>query len=446
MSKLFLGLVSFLVVFCLGCAAHAAEAQSEEAASSPTPAAEENVVAARNQLDEHQAQITAKKDEIAALDKKISELRAQRDTSAAEASIISNQLQRLEERLTQAELELAHTQLALRTVDTEKKRNETAISELAAALERIRDELRGVIRELYIKGEPSFMRILLSSGSLSQALAERAAYMTVQTRQTELLTTLRRQEEELQARQTELAQQEEDLGNLQQLLAGQQEELDTQQQEQQRFLQAKRAQQVSYEAKLAEASQARQEIEQDVFTLKNAGVKLTLTEATDMARYAEKLTGVRAALLLGVLKVETNLGTNLGSGTFPDDMHPAQHEAFTRIIKKLGLDLSAAPISARPRSFQGWGGAMGPGQFMPTTWEGIEVRVASLMQKPTANPYELTDAFVATALFLADHGATDRAREYEAVNRYLAGPNWQRFTWYGDRVLAVAAEYEKEGL
>jgi hypothetical protein len=30
------------------------------------------------------------------------------------------------------------------------------------------------------------------------------------------------------------------------------------------------------------------------------------------------------------------------------------------------------------------------------------------------------------------------------VNRYLAGPNWQYFTWYGDRVLTVAKEYEKE--
>ncbi|MEK7556796.1 MAG: hypothetical protein AAB538_02350, partial [Patescibacteria group bacterium] len=92
----------------------------------------------------------------------------------------------------------------------------------------------------------------------------------------------------------------------------------------------------------------------------------------------------------------------------------------------------------------GWGGAMGPAQIMPETWERIEGRVSSLMGKPAPNPYELTDAFVATALLLADKGAGNPAQEYEAVNRYLAGPNWQRFTWYGDRVLAVAKEYEKE--
>ena len=89
---------------------------------------------------------------------------------------------------------------------------------------------------------------------------------------------------------------------------------------------------------------------------------------------------------------------------------------------------------------------MGPGQFMPATWETIEGRVAALSGKAQANPYELTDAFVATAIFLADRGATSQSQEYEAVHRYLAGPNWQRFTWYGDRVLAVAREYEKEGL
>ena len=89
---------------------------------------------------------------------------------------------------------------------------------------------------------------------------------------------------------------------------------------------------------------------------------------------------------------------------------------------------------------------MGPGQFMPQTWETIESRVSALVGKPLANPYDLTDAFVATSIFLADRGATDPAKEYEAVNRYLAGPNWQRFTWYGDRVMAVAKEYEKMGL
>lgn len=413
---------------------------------SPTPAAASEVNSALEELAKNQADISAKKEEIEALDKKIQELKGRRDTTAAEATIIAGQVERLQGQLQKAQLELKQTELTIHVVRKEKQDTETAIEQIHEEVAASREELRVLVRELYTKEQQSFLHILFDTGSLADALAQRGAYKRLQERQSELLEELRGRQKALAEEQAALAQQQTDLGELQEVLEAQKVELRAQESEQKQFLQSKKQQQVQYEAKLVEAKQARLEIEQDIFTLKNSGIKLSLTEATDMARYAGKLTGVRPALLLGVLKVETNLGTNLGSGKYPDDMQPSSREAFLRVTKKLGLDPAQAPISARPRSYQGWGGAMGPGQFMPLTWEQIESRVGQLMNKPTPNPYELTDAFVATALFLADRGATNPAQEYEAVNRYLAGPNWQRFTWYGDRVLAVAKEYEKEGL
>ena len=418
---------------------------------SPTPApreevTEEKIDAAAEELKKNQEDLAAKKQEIADLDKKIKELGNQRDTTKAQADIINHQLSLLTSRLKQAQLELQQTQLNLQVVTKDKATTETDIGKLRETVQAKRQNLRAVLRSLYEHEEQSLIRIFFTEGSLSDVLAARDAYEQIQNQHITLMQELKLQEETLEQKQQQLEEQQQDLGQLQELLADQRQNLAAQQDEQETFLQAKRAEQVKYDQRLAEARQARQEIERDVFTLKNTGVNIKLTEARDIARYAEKLTGVRAALLLGVLKVETNLGTNLGSGVYPDDMHPASREAFLRVTAKLGLDPKTAPISARPRSYQGWGGAMGPGQFMPDTWEGIEARVAELMRKEVPNPYELTDAFVATAIFLADRGATAQAGEYEAVNRYLAGPNWQRFTWYGDRVLAVAQEYEKEGL
>lgn len=416
---------------------------------SPTPVVTEKateIEAAVTELKKNQAELTSKKDEIAELDRKIKELNGKRDTTKAEADIINHQLSLLTSRLKEAQLELQQTQLNLRIVRQESVATGTNITTLQQDMEASKEELREILRLMYQHEHLSLMHVFFTRGSLSDLLAARAAYKQLQDQNIDLVNTLRERAEKLKQKQTELAEQQQDLGQLQELLASQQQNLNSQQVAQQQFLQAKRAQQLQYDQRLAEAKQAREEIARDVFTLKNAGVTLKLTEAKDMARYASKLTGVRAALLLGVLKVETNLGTNLGSGTYPDDMLPASREAFLRVTAKLGLDPKVAPISARPRSYQGWGGAMGPGQFMPDTWERIEQRVGELMHKNLPNPYELTDAFVATALFLADRGATTPAGEYEAVNRYLAGPNWQRFTWYGDRVLAVAEEYAKEGL
>ena len=87
-----------------------------------------------------------------------------------------------------------------------------------------------------------------------------------------------------------------------------------------------------------------------------------------------------------------------------------------------------------------------PGQFMPQTWESLESRVAQLMSKETPDPFVLADALVATGIMMADRGAANPAKEAEAVARFLAGPNWIYYTWYSDRVLAVAKEYAAEGL
>lgn len=443
MIKVFLSLVMAISVVLPTNAVHAQEESPTPATDGVTP---EQIDEAAAQLKKNQEDLQAKKKEIADLDKKIKELGAARDTTKAQADIINHQLSLLTSRLKQAQLELQQTQLNLRVVTKEKATTETDIGKLREAAQEKRQHLKTVLRLLYDHEQQSLIRIFFTEGSLSDVFAARDAYEQVQDQHITLMQELKSQEEELQRKQTQLEEQQQDLGQLQELLADQRQNLTAQQSEQQVFLKAKRAEQIKYDQRLAEARQARQEIEQDVFTLKSAGVNIKLTEAKDIARYAEKLTGVRAALLLGVLKVETNLGANLGSGVFPDDMHPASREAFVRVMARLNLDRRSAPISARPRSYQGWGGAMGPGQFMPDTWEKIEPRVAELMRKSIPNPYELTDAFVATAIFLADRGATARDGEYEAVNRYLAGPNWQRFTWYGDRVLAVAAEYEKEGL
>jgi len=432
-----------ILLFGILVAAPAASQTNEEGSDTDTEA---TIETAAQELQANQQQIADKEAEIDELNRRIEELQGKSATADSEAELIEDQLTRIKEQLAKAQLELKQTQLSINAVEEEQQSTEEQIAELEASLGRLRGQIKGLLRLLYLKEQTPLFTVFLGEGRLSELLAERAAIKEIQDRGVELMNQLRDQEKELQEQQAALEQQAADLGELHQLLAVQENELAEQRGEQDQFLSAKRAEQAEYEQKIAAAKRAREEIEQDIFTLKDAGVELSLTEATDMAKFASQLTGVRPALLLAVLKVESDVGNSIGTGTFPDDMQPASREPFLRITAKLGLDPATAPISRRPAGGWGWGGAMGPAQVMPQTWEGIEPRLAQLMNKPTPNPYELTDAFVATALMLADRGAANPANEYEAVNRYIAGPNWQRFTWYGDRVLAIAKEYEKEGI
>ncbi|MBI3256021.1 MAG: putative toxin-antitoxin system toxin component, PIN family [Candidatus Andersenbacteria bacterium] len=357
------------------------------------------------QLEAQQQKITDKEGEIKKLEAQIKDLKNKRDTTAADALIIAAQLKKISEQLAKAQLEAQQTQLSITVTDRKKTDTEKKIAELEDQIDEKRERLRSLLRLLYEREQESVIRIFFDTFSLSDVLADRAAYKELQDRTITLVGDMKDQAKNLQEKHQELEEQQQNLTSLANVLAAQQGEINTQKQAQQKFLQSKQEQQVAYEQKLSEVEAAKEEIKKQIFTLQGAGVELTLTNAFDMARFAGKLTGVRPALLLAVLKVESNLGTNVGSGHYPDDMQPQSREAFLRITKKLGLDPATTPVSRRPRSGNGWGGAMGPAQIMPATWESIEPRLSQLLKKPIPNPFELTDAFVATAIFLADRGA-----------------------------------------
>jgi peptidoglycan hydrolase CwlO-like protein len=398
---------------------------------------------ALKELEQNQQKIKQKKAEIARLEAEMKELTSKRDQTAAQADLIAHQVARIENELDKATLELGQTQTSIKHVRQQITQTTSDIETKREEIERYRQYIAALLRQMYNYENKSLLHLFLSTLQFSEVLAQQAARRDLQGHAATAVRELYEKIKTLEDEEKNLSEQERSLGTLHTALESQQSDLRLKRQAKEKFLSAKQKEQITYDNQISEAQRARQEIEQEIFSLKGAGIEMKLNDALSMAQYASQLTGVRPALILGVLKIESDMGTNLGSGHFPEDMQPASREAFLRITKKLGLDPATAPISARPTRYAGWGGAIGPGQFMPQTWETIEGRVAQLMNKPLANPYELADAFVATAVMLADRGGTTRQGEYEAVNRYLAGPNWQYVTWYGDTVLAVAEEFEK---
>jgi membrane-bound lytic murein transglycosylase B len=163
-------------------------------------------------------------------------------------------------------------------------------------------------------------------------------------------------------------------------------------------------------------------------------------DAVAYAQEASAATGVRPALILATLKHETNLGQNQGScfitntetgdGVNSKTQKPVKGivkadrdiAPFLQITERLGLDYKKTIVSC-PIAGGGWGGGMGPSQFQPSTWIGIESRVASLLGVSLANPFRPKDAIFATALFLKDLGASTQAYsdEQNAACRYNSG-------------------------
>ena len=183
--------------------------------------------------------------------------------------------------------------------------------------------------------------------------------------------------------------------------------------------------------------------------------------ALTYAKLAQSQTAVAPAFLLAIITQESNLGTDTGScyvtnfstgsgissksgQSFAKVMSPTRDiPPFKIITSALGLDASSTLVSC-PIGGYGWGGAMGPAQFIPSTWMGIKDDVASALGISTEpNPWSARDAFMASAIFLQQLGAAggSYSNEIKAACRYY-GTGGSTCA-YGRNVMSRVASIQK---
>src|SRR6185369_13159413 len=91
--------------------------------------------------------------------------------------------------------------------------------------------------------------------------------------------------------------------------------------------------------------------------------------------------------------------------TWPNLMKPSRDVGpFLDITGKLGFDPLKTVVSCPIPSAGGYGGAMGPAQFIASTWQLFEDRLQSALGH-YANPWLAQDAFMASSMYLGDLGA-----------------------------------------
>ncbi len=187
---------------------------------------------------------------------------------------------------------------------------------------------------------------------------------------------------------------------------------------------------------------------------------MTFGEALALADAVASTTKIRPAFLLAILQEELGLEktdlcylTDLetGEGIRADDgastsktMDPARDiPDFLTITKALGRDPLKTLVTC-PMSF-GWGGAMGPADFIPSTWMSYGSRVAKITGAP-ADPWNTKDAFLAAGLFLSDSGASSMTRtgEWNAAMIYFSGSADSGYDFYANGALTIEDEIAKE--
>jgi membrane-bound lytic murein transglycosylase B len=234
--------------------------------------------------------------------------------------------------------------------------------------------------------------------------------------------------------------------------------------ERRRLLNETKGKESEYQKTLKDKQKTAANIRSQLFLL-TGSPSISFEKALEYANFAERVTGVRPALLLGVITQETELGKNIGQclltnspnkgdgigkntgRSFEGIMKPTRDvDPFMDITSRIGLDPKLMPVSC-PQS-GGYGGAMGPAQFIPSTWVLFEKRITKLTGNDPPNPWNAKDAFIASALLLKDNGADEQTynSEWTAAMRYFAGSNWNKkaYSFYGDNVLDITKKYQDQ--
>jgi peptidoglycan hydrolase CwlO-like protein len=408
---------------------------------------------------------------------------------AGQGKNLESEVRRLNTQIASLNLKLKATTLSLKRLDNEIEDTQNNIEQTESDTQKSKRVLSGVLQNLYLSENTNLVEIFLKNPELGDFFSDVKSLTDIQNNLRITLEKVIILKQELINEKEELVLQKGDIDDLIAYQANQKQGLSNTKVEKNDLLEITKGEESKYQKLLIETQKRADEIRSRIFKLFGGG-ELRFDEAVKIAQLAEQSTGIRPAFILAILTQESAIngviGANLGQCYYDDPrnnpsgtvMKDSQKGAFLSIlstIKNTSLYTpSTAPVSCPILRDGAYGGAMGPSQFMPTTWAyygGYEINtwkyrsskdyVAKITGNYPSSPWNNADAFVATALYLKNAYNSSGCIDYSERNKYIfskqylletctaakyyAGGNWYSHRLgYGQAVANRAVRFQEE--
>ncbi len=402
----------------------------------------------------------ALRDELSQIEQQIQQQQVILDQKQGEASAYQSDIAKLDAQIKQAKLKIRAHEISIQNLgkDIEVKKN--TIQSLSERIAKSKDSLSRILQRTQALDNFSTIEAMLSGQKMSDFFVDVGNYSNIQKDLKVLLddiTTAKNQNEQLKQELDDKRNQEiftkinvED----------QQKNIQAAESQKQKLLSLNKAQQNTYKKSISDNQARATQIRNALFALRDSPA-IKFGDALTYAKKASQVTGVRPAYLLAVIQQESNLGANVGacrltdttsgagirikSGAYVSNlMKPSRDiQPFLQITSAVLRDPLKQPVSC-PLEV-GYGGAMGPAQFIPSTWLLFNNRVANALGEKSADPWDAQDAIMASAMYLGDLGAgngTDSSEKNAACKYYSGHACSGSNTFYGTQVVNKAADIQ----
>lgn len=375
-----------------------------------------------------------------------------------EKNTLQNQVSILKKKIEKLNLQIQQSNTMIGDITIQIKDTGNSIEKTTLKIDDSRGNLADILKTIYQEDQKSLVEILISSDKISDFFSSLSALEDLNSKSRQLISDIRELKVSLEEQKQSLDEEKEDLGRIAKIQILQRGESTNTKKEQEKLLEQTKGKESEYQKLLTASQKKAAEIRARIFELMGVPKAPTFGEALDIAKFVADITGVRPAFLLAILEQESAIGKNVGqcylvnkntgegvrvsnNAKATKTMHPTRDVPhFLNITTELGRDPFKTLVSC-PMSF-GWGGAMGPAQFIPSTWVLYDDKVKEIIQ--SADPWSIRDSFLAAALYLTDYGAAKKTRdaEWRAAMIYFSGSTNSRYSFYGNSVLSRADTIE----
>ncbi|MFZ2500571.1 MAG: lytic murein transglycosylase [Minisyncoccia bacterium] len=400
----------------------------------------------QTQYDELQKEIVIQQQIIKAT-------QAKKSTLQGDVTILNAQI-----KAAQAQIDAKN--IAIKQLAAQIAKKNVVIGQLSERIARGKESLASIFRQTDMMDDFSAVNVALGAQNVSGFFNDLDAFTSIRAELQNLFTEIKQAKVQTENEKADLAAKKDQTADAKYVVETKKIQISSDKTQKQQLLAITTNQEKEYKKVLAERQAKAAAIRAALFPLRDA-TAIQFADALAYAKEAYAKTGVRPAFILAVLTQESNLGKNVGQCYLTDTTTGAgvgknTNKPFTNVMKPsrdvppfidLGLRLGFDPfkqVVSCPQS-SGWGGAMGPAQFIPSTWRMYESRIAATSGHAVPNPWAAEDAIIAMSTYFSDLGAGEGSytAERTAASKYYAGGAWATAgKAYGNSVMALATSIQ----